>query len=108
MHTMKKYAVLGLFLLVTACGGGGGRPSSDDLAQALGDDHNKVAAQFTEAFPDTSGTTLDCIAKVLHDSDVSDDALEAIVDGNEGYHGSDQDSQAIQDATTGMAKCITG
>jgi hypothetical protein len=105
---MKKIAVLALLALLTACGGGGGRPSADDLAKALKDQDNKVATQFTEAFSDVDDDVLDCIATELHDSKISDDALQAIVDGDQDFKGSDKDSQAIQDATTGMAKCITG
>ena len=107
---MKKLAALCLLLVLTAaCGDDGdGRPSADDLAKALGDQDNAVATQFTEAFSDADDDTLDCIAKVLHDSDVSDDALQAIVDGDDDFKGSDKDSVALQDATTSMAKCIAG
>ncbi len=31
--------------------------------------------------------TIDCIAKAFHDSDLSDDALQAIVDGDEDFDG---------------------
>jgi hypothetical protein len=105
----KKLVALSLLALLAACGGGGGgRPSAGDLAKALNDHDNKVGAQFTEAFQNPDADTIDCIAKVLHESKVSDDALQAIVDANEDYKGSDKDSEAFQDATTGMAKCITG
>jgi hypothetical protein len=86
---VKKLAALCLLLVLTAaCGDDGdGRPSADDLAKALGDQDNAVATQFTEAFSD---------------------ALQAIVDGDDDFKGSDKDSAALQDATTSMAKCIAG
>lgn len=105
---MKKIAVLALLAVLTACGGGDGRPSTDDIAKALKDHDNVVATQFTEAFSDVDDDVLDCIAKELHDSKISDDALQAIVDGDDDFKGSDKDSAAIQEATTGMAHCIAG
>jgi hypothetical protein len=52
---------------------------------------------------------IDCIAKALHDSDVSDDALQAIVDNDEDYKGSSKDADALQEALTkDLPKCITG
>lgn len=94
---MKKLAAITLpaLVLLAACGGGG-RPSTADLSKALNDHDNKVAAQFTEAFNSPSSDTLDCIAKVLHDSKVSDKSLKAIVDGDEDYKGSHADSNALQ------------
>lgn len=109
---MKKIAAITLptlVVLLAACGGGGGggRPSADDLSKALNDHGNRVAARFTEAFSDPSARTIDCIARVLHGSKVSDGSLKAIVDGDDHYRGSHQDSQALQDATLDMAKCIS-
>jgi hypothetical protein len=104
---MKKIvALFTLLAVLTACGGGG-RPSEDDLAKSLKDDGNALGAAFGGAGADDKA--IDCIAKALHDSDVSDDALQAIVDGDEDYKGSDEDADAIEEAiTSDLPKCITG
>ena len=47
-------------------------------------------------------------AKALHDSDLSDDALQAIVDGDEDYDEENEDAEALADAQADFAKCITG
>jgi glyceraldehyde 3-phosphate dehydrogenase len=66
---MKKLAALFTLLAVlTACGGGGGgddRPSTDDISKALKDKGNPNSVAIASQAPEES---LDCIAKVLHDS----------------------------------------
>jgi hypothetical protein len=44
----------------------------------------------------------------LHDSDLSDDALQAIVDGDEDYDEKKDDTEALADASADFAKCVTG
>jgi hypothetical protein len=99
---MKKIvALFTLLAVLTACGGGG-RPSEDDISKALKDN---------SSFGDLSGAgdeAIDCIAKALHDSDLSDEALQAIVDGDEDYKGSSDDTKAATAMADDMAKCITG
>jgi hypothetical protein len=106
---MKKTLIaFALLLAVSACGGGE-RPTTGEVAAALKDKDNDVAAQLTSAFGELlDDDTVDCIAKVLHDSPVSDDALQAIVDGDTDYKGSDKDADALKDASDGIAHCITG
>jgi hypothetical protein len=100
---MKKIvAVFTLMAVLTACGGGG-RPSTDDIAKALKDKGNPIGASFGEAGDDA----IDCIAKVLHDSDLSDDALQALVDGDSDFDGSKDDAKAVADMTDDFAKCVT-
>ena len=80
---MKRLAVATavLALALSACGG---------LAAGASDD------------------AIDCIAKALHDSDLSDDALQALVDGDEDYKGDKDDSEAMLDAVSDFQKCATG
>ena len=103
---MKKIvAMFTLLVVLTACGGGGGRPSTDDIAKALTDKGNPIGASLGGA---ASKAAIDCIAKVLHDSKLSDDALQALVDGKANYDGSKDDSAAMAGLTDDMSKCVTG
>jgi hypothetical protein len=104
---MKKLVALATLLAVlTACGGGGGggdRPSTDDIAKALKDDGNSASALATGASDDA----IDCIAKALHDSDLSDDALQALVDADDSFEGSKDDEKAITDIADDIGRCLT-
>lgn len=101
---MKKIvALFTLLAVLTACGGGGGRPSEDDIAKAL-----KGNSEFGQITDGASEAVIDCIAKTLHDSDLSDEALQALVDGDENFDGSKEDSQALADVSADFTKCITG
>ena len=100
----KTLALLTLLAVLTACGGGGGgRPSEDEIAKAL-----KGNAEFSQITDGASDTVIDCIAKTLHDSDLSDEALQALVDGDENFDGNKEDTQALADVSADFAKCITG
>jgi hypothetical protein len=103
---MKKLvALFTLLAVLTACGGsGGGRPSEDDIAKSLKDSGNPVSAMAAGASDDQ----IDCIAKALHDSDLSDDALQALVDGDEDYEGDKDDEEALTGMAADFGKCITG
>jgi hypothetical protein len=102
----KTLAALATLLLLTACGGGGGRPSVDDIASALKDKDNP--ANLSDA--GASDEAIDCVAKAFHDSDLSDDALQALVDGDEDYEGSGDDKDVMEsgDLQGEITKCITG
>ena len=103
---MKKFVALFTMLAVlTACGGGGGRPSEDDIAKALKDKDNAAGAAFQTV--GTSDEIIDCVAKALHDSKLSDDALQAIVDGDGDYGADKEDSEAISGLTDDLIKCAT-
>jgi hypothetical protein len=105
---MKKIvALFTLLAVLTACGGGG-RPSTDDIAKALKDKDNAAGEAFGGA--GLSDDVIDCIAKAFHDSDLSDDALQAIVDGDEDFDGSKEDQKIVDgpDFTKEIGKCVTG
>jgi len=99
----KLIPAVTLLVALAACGGGGGRPSTSEIADALKGDDSPLGAVTESASDDV----VDCIAKALHDSDVSDDALQAPVDGDEDYDGSDDDKKAIEAASGDLAKCAT-
>jgi hypothetical protein len=107
---MKKIvALVSLMVVLTACGGGGGRPSTDDIAKSLKSSDNAFGAAISASGGTISDDVVDCIAKALHDSDVSDGALKALVENDNDYKGSDKDAKALQEAiTTDVPKCITG
>jgi hypothetical protein len=101
---MKKIvAMFTLLAVLTACGGGG-RPSEDEIADSLKDSGNPIGASL----PDAADDVIDCIAKALHDSDLSDDALQALVDGDADYGANNDDAKALAGLTEDMAKCATG
>jgi hypothetical protein len=106
---MKRIvALITLLTVLTACGGGGGRPSTDDIAKALKDKGNPAGAAFGSS--GAADDAIDCIAKALHDSDLSDDALQALVDGKANYSSSKKDAEAVSDPDfiADIQKCATG
>ncbi len=107
---MKKIvALFTLLAVLTACGGGDGRPSTDDIAKALKDKDNPIGTALAASGTEASDDVIDCVAKALHDSDVSDEALNAIVDGDNDYKGSQKDADALQEAiTTDLPTCVNG
>lgn len=101
----KKLLVVSALLTValTACGGGGGRPSTADIEQGLKDNGQEMGVDMSAAGDDV----LKCVAKALHDSDLSDDALKAMVDGDKEFEGNEDDTKALADAQGDMTKCAT-
>ena len=101
---------LGIALAITVvalagCGGdGGGRPSVDDISKVLTD-----GVEFGGEDVEVPEEQADCIAKVFHDSDLSDDALNAIVEKDDDYDASDKDEEALVSLTSGEDKiaCAT-
>jgi len=85
--------------LATGCGGsdGGGsdRPSVDDIATGILDNMGESLGG------DVSDDMANCIAKAFHESDLSDDALQAIADGDRDYKASDKDQDALESVSTG-------
>jgi hypothetical protein len=104
---MKKIVALCTLLAVLTACGGGGRPSTDDIAKALKDSDNPAGETFGGA--GLSDDVIDCIAKAFHDSDLSDDTLQAIVDGDEDYEGNKDDKKILEDEdfATEVGKCVT-
>lgn len=105
---MKKIvAMFTLLAVLTACGGGG-RPSEGDIAKALKDSDNPAGQELGGS--EIGDEVIDCFAKALHDSDLSDEALQALVDGDEDFEakGDDENIADDKDFQAAVTKCFTG
>lgn len=105
---MKRLAAASavLALALSACGGGGGgRPSAGEIEDALNDSDNPAGAQVADTLTEEQ---ISCVAEAFEASDLSDDALNALVDGDEDFEGSDEDEAALQDILTeDLTECAT-
>lgn len=90
MKLLKNVAAAGAALALTvglsACGGGESRPSVDEISQSLQNEDSEFPVPEAGA---------DCAAEVFHDSDLSDGALQAMVDRDEDYEASEEDEEII-------------
>lgn len=96
-------SVCALAVGLTACSGGG-RPTESQVAEALTQEDSVFGSVFADNAPEGF---VDCFAEVLVKSDLSDGALQAIVDGDTGYQGSDADEAALEGLTDELTKCAT-
>jgi hypothetical protein len=94
---------LGLLLVTSACSGTS-RPSQSDVSQALqkGADNSVLGSRASTV----SKKAADCIAKVLVGSNISDRALQAIVDGTKNYRPTKQDEAAAVGISSKIVKCL--
>lgn len=93
-------ATAAVALLTAGCGGDDGRPSVDELAESI-QSGDMVGSDVDEA-------VADCIAEAFHESDLSDDALQAIVDEDEDYDPSSEDEQALESLQTDeLTDCVS-
>ncbi len=91
--TLTAVAVVAA-LSLSACGGGGDRPSKDEISKALQDN-------------DMSKKQADCAADAILDSDLSDKALKALAEQDENFKPSKADKKAQEKATADLTKCLT-
>ena len=97
--TMAAAAAVSMLVFTAACGGGG-RPSVDEIADAIKKDDTFSSADATDK-------QVDCVAKAYHDSDISDEALQALVDGDEDYDASKEDEKAAESALKDLSECLS-
>lgn len=88
--------------LLTGCGGGAERPTVEELSTSLQSDDN-VMGMGLEA------DQADCLAEAFHESDISDETLQAIVDNDADYEGNADDEEAVKSISTdSLAECMAG
>ena len=89
---------LTLVALLILGGCGAARPDLDDLSSAL---------VRPSSIAPTTPEKADCTAQVLLDSDVSDETLAAIVEGDADYSGTtEEQSRLTQALTDAQARCV--
>ena len=98
-------ALAATVMTLAACGGGGdggGRPSVDDISSVFQEGGDLGGEEFT-----LTEKQADCAAEAFHSSDLSDDALTAMVEKDEDYELSDEDRTALTSVSTeGMVECM--
>jgi hypothetical protein len=92
-------------LLLTSACGGGGRPSVDDVSKSLTD--GKAGGLMNLPSGTLTDKVADCLAKAIVDSDLSDDAVNALVDGDKDYKGGKDDTKAMTSVATKLGECAT-
>jgi hypothetical protein len=95
--TLSAAFVVAALTLTSACGGGGDRPSQEDVASQLEKASNGSI----------KGKQADCAAKAIVDSDLSDEAVKAVAENDTSYKPSDKDTKAQGAIGKEIAKCIT-
>lgn len=97
-------AALGLTLAPTlaGCGGGSDRPTAEELSDSL--QHGKAADALGSGNA-VDEKVADCMGRALHDSDLSDEALTAIAEGDKDYRASKQDTKALTGLATKVQAC---
>lgn len=87
--------------LTSACGGGGGgdRPTTEEISTSLQGSDNIFGGIPVD--DEAAG----CLADVLETSDLSDEALRALVEGDQAYEGSEDELDVLQDLIGDIAEC---
>lgn len=89
-----------LGLTLTSCSGSdsgdAGRPSAQEVADVLSSDEG-----FDEL--DISDEQLTCVSEAYVDSDLSDEALQALIDGDDEYVPSEEDETVLSELILGAA-----
>jgi hypothetical protein len=98
--TLTAMFAVAALSLTSACGGGGDRPTQAELKTAITSDDSVFGSSIPES-------AADCIAGALEKSDISDKTLNAIVEGDKDYKGSDDDQDALNGLKDDVAKCAT-
>ena len=89
-------------LALTACGGGADRPSVDEIS-AVFQEGGEIGGE-TMSVPEDQA---DCVAEAFHESDISDEALTALVEKDEDYEPSESDEKALETISTeNVAECL--
>lgn len=90
MKKIRCTAAIAGVVLLAGCGSSD-RPSAAEISQALQDESMGGTVLVSVA---------DCIAEEFYESDLSDEALQSIVDQDEDFEPSTADTEVMQELTT--------
>lgn len=94
-------AVIGVSVLLTSACGGASRPSVQQIENAIVKSTN--VANIPTGLDKSVYT---CIATAIHDSKLSDSALNALVDAKATFNGGKADDAAMTDVSTKIMACV--
>ncbi len=87
--------------LTSACGGGGDRPAAEDISTALQSEGNVLGTELP-------AEAADCVGTALEKSKLSDETLQALVDGDQDYQNGDDEDILLGDLAKDVSDCVTG
>lgn len=97
------FALAATVLALAGCGGGGdGRPSVDEISKVLTEGGEVQGEQFS-----LPGDQADCVAEALHSSEMTDEALNALVEKDDDFEPSNADEEAMTGIQEDVVGCIT-
>ena len=88
-------------LALSACGAE--RPTADELSESIKDGKAGEVFNLPSSVPDEA---VDCIAKGLVDSDVSDEALANLMEGKDTTR-EEADQEVMDELSDDIQKCVT-
>lgn len=95
--TLGAACIVAAFALTSACGGGGDdRPSKDEIVKGITKGSDGAI----------SDKQAECAAKVIVDSDLSDEAVQALADGDADYKASDKDQKQQVKLVEKLSSCL--
>jgi hypothetical protein len=100
--------LLGVVLPLSACGGNSSpdkRPSVNEIADSL--TTGPLGEQLGLDATGAPTSTFTCIAQKLEGSELSDAALQAMVDADDSFQPSDADQKALTDLPSQIATCVS-
>jgi len=97
--TLSAAFIVAALSVTSACGGddGGDRPSKSELTDQIVKSSDGALTK----------KQADCAAEAILDSDLSDEAIKAVAEGDNDFEPSKDDEKAQGDATTAITKCLT-
>ncbi len=97
--TLATLCAVAALTLTSACGGGGDRPSSDEISTALQAEGNVLGTELP-------AEAADCVGTALEESELTDETLQALVDGDADYQNGEDEDILLGDLAKDVSDCV--